>query len=245
MRSAGEGEIVEVVLDRTPLYAESGGQDSDAGIITADGLDLEVLDVQKVARKLWVHQVRVRGGEVAEGQPVLAQVDPEWRLGARQGHSGTHVVHAALRQVLGPKALQSGSYNKPGYLRLDFAWQGGLSPETRSEIEEVANLAVRQDLPVRVVYTTHARRRRSWARSRCSARPTTRPCASWRSAARGRGSCAVARTSSTRRRSGRSRCSASRRSGPVCGASRRYVGIEAFQLPGQGTRAGAEPGRPR
>jgi alanyl-tRNA synthetase len=153
VRTAGEGDIVEVVLDRTPLYAESGGQDSDAGTITADSLDLEVLDVQKVARKLWVHQVRVRGGEVVEGQRVLAQVDPEWRIGARQGHSGTHVVHAALRQVLGPNALQSGSYNKPGYLRLDFAWQGGLSPATRSEIEEVSNLAVRKDLPVRVVYT--------------------------------------------------------------------------------------------
>src|SRR5262249_17749751 len=102
---AGTDEIVEIVLDRTPLYAGSGGQDSDAGTITADGVDLEVLDVQKVARKLWVHQVRVRGGEVVEGQHVLAQVDPEWRVGARQGHSGTHVVHAALREVLGPNAL--------------------------------------------------------------------------------------------------------------------------------------------
>ncbi|MGQ0837422.1 alanine--tRNA ligase [Actinokineospora sp.] len=150
---AAEGEIVEVVLDRTPLYAESGGQESDAGTITGEGVELEVLDVQKVARKLWVHQVRVRSGEVTEGQHVEALVDPEWRVGARQGHSGTHVVHAALRQVLGPTALQSGSYNKPGYLRLDFAWSGGLSPETRSEIEDVSNLAVRKDLPVRVVYT--------------------------------------------------------------------------------------------
>ncbi|WP_199440871.1 alanine--tRNA ligase [Umezawaea beigongshangensis] len=153
VRSAGEGEIVEVVLDRTPLYAESGGQESDAGTIVADGVELEVVDVQKVARKLWVHRVRVRNGEVVEGQQVQARVDPEWRTGARQGHSGTHVVHAALRQVLGPTALQSGSYNKPGYLRLDFAWTGGLSEATRSEIEEVSNLAVRQDLPVQVVYT--------------------------------------------------------------------------------------------
>ncbi|WP_018686203.1 alanine--tRNA ligase [Actinokineospora enzanensis] len=153
VRSAVEGEIVEVVLDRTPLYAESGGQESDAGTITAAGVELEVLDVQKVARKLWVHQVRVRSGEIVEGQQVEANVDPEWRIGARQGHSGTHVVHAALREVLGPTALQSGSYNKPGYLRLDFAWSGALSPETRSEIEEVSNLAVRNDLPVRVVYT--------------------------------------------------------------------------------------------
>ncbi|MCX4094321.1 alanine--tRNA ligase [Nocardia sp. alder85J] len=152
--SAGEDDIVEVVLDRTPLYAESGGQESDAGLIVADGIELEVLDVQKVARKLWVHQVRVRRGEVTEGQNVLAKVDPEWRIGARQAHSGTHVVHAALRQVLGPTALQSGSYNKPGYLRLDFSWAGGLSPETRSEIEEVSNLAVRRDLPVAVEYMT-------------------------------------------------------------------------------------------
>ncbi|AHH96080.1 alanine--tRNA ligase [Kutzneria viridogrisea] len=156
VRSAAEGEIVEVVLDRTPLYAESGGQESDAGVITADGVELEVVDVQKVNRKLWVHQVRVRAGELAEGQRVLAQVDQEWRTGARQGHSGTHVVHAALREVLGPKALQSGSYNKPGYLRLDFAWTGGLSPETRSEIEEVSNLAVRKDLPVKIKYGTIA-----------------------------------------------------------------------------------------
>ena len=88
------------------------------------------------------------------GQEVSAEVDADWRISACQAHSGTHVVHAALRQVLGPTALQSGSYNKPGYLRLDFAWGQGLSPETRSEIEEVANLAVRQDLPVSAQYMT-------------------------------------------------------------------------------------------
>ena len=152
--AAGEGEIVEVVLDRTPLYAESGGQESDAGIILSDGSSAEVIDVQKVNRKLWVHQVRVTAGELREGAAVLAKVDPEWRVGARQAHSGTHVIHAALRQVLGPRALQSGSYNKPGYLRLDFAWNSALSDATRSEIEEVANLAVRKDLPVAVRYTS-------------------------------------------------------------------------------------------
>jgi alanyl-tRNA synthetase len=152
--SAGEGDIVEVVLDRTPLYAESGGQESDAGIILADGASAEIVDVQKVGRKLWVHTVRITAGELAEGGSVTAKVDPEWRIGARQAHSGTHVVHAALRQILGPQALQSGSYNKPGYLRLDFAWNQALSAATRSEIEDVANLAVRKDLPVSVQYTT-------------------------------------------------------------------------------------------
>ena len=101
-----------------------------------------------------MHQVRITDGELREGDTVLAKVDPEWRIGARQAHSGTHVVHAALRQVLGPEALQSGSYNKPGYLRLDFAWTSGLSAATRSEIEEVANLAVRHDLPVSVLYSS-------------------------------------------------------------------------------------------
>ncbi len=154
VKTAGEGEIVELVLDRTPLYAESGGQESDAGMILGDGTSAEVIDVQKVNRKLWVHQVRITAGELREGDTVLAKVDPEWRIGARQAHSGTHVVHAALRQVLGPQALQSGSYNKPGYLRLDFAWTSGLSAATRSEVEEVANLAVRRDLPVSVLYTS-------------------------------------------------------------------------------------------
>ncbi len=146
--AATQGEQVEVVLERTPFYAESGGQIADEGVITADGAKLRVLDVQRPVKGLIVHRVEVLEGEVRTGQDVHASVDPEWRLSACQAHSGTHVVHAALRQVLGPTALQSGSYNKPGYLRLDFAWNSSLSAETRSEVEEVANLAVRQDLPV-------------------------------------------------------------------------------------------------
>ena len=138
--------------ERTPFYAESGGQESDAGLITADGAVLEVLDVQRPVKGLIVHTVKVASGEVRRGGDVLAQVDPEWRLGARQAHSGTHVVHAALRQVLGPDALQSGSYNKPGYLRLDFSWNQALSPGARSEIEEVANRAIREDLGVQWQY---------------------------------------------------------------------------------------------
>ncbi len=145
---AQEGDTVEVVLERTPFYAESGGQESDAGVITADGARLEVVDVQRPIKGLVVHTVRVAEGEVGPGTEVLAQVDPEWRLGARQAHSGTHVVHAALREVLGPDALQSGSYNKPGYLRLDFSWNQALSPSARSEVEEVANRAIRKDLGV-------------------------------------------------------------------------------------------------
>ena len=154
IQAAAPGDLVEVVLDRTSLYAESGGQDSDAGTIVGEGFSAEVLDVQKVDRKLWVHKVRILSGELTEGAAVVSKVDPEWRLGARQAHSGTHVVHAALREVLGPEALQAGSYNKPGYLRLDFSWSNALSADTRSEIEEVSNRAVRNDLGVKVLYGT-------------------------------------------------------------------------------------------
>ena len=143
------GSIGEVVLDRTPFYAESGGQHADAGVLTWDGGRAEVLDVQRPVRGLVVHQVRVLEGELTLDRQLEAAVDPEWRLGARQAHSGTHVVHAALREVLGPTALQSGSYNRPGYLRLDFGWNGALSPEQLHRVEEASNRALRADLPVR------------------------------------------------------------------------------------------------
>lgn len=146
--SAVQGQIVELILDRTSLYAESGGQIADAGTISWSNGHGLVLDVQKPVKGLFVHRVQVLAGEVSQSEIVTTRVDPDWRLGACQAHSGTHVIHAALRQVLGPDALQSGSYNRPGYLRLDFAWNQGLSPETKSEIEEVANFAVRQDLAV-------------------------------------------------------------------------------------------------
>lgn len=146
--AAEEGDMVEVVLEQTPFYAESGGQDSDAGRIIGDGVKLEVVDVQRPVKGLIVHRVQVAQGELLSGAHVLAAVDGEWRIGACQAHSGTHVMHAALRQVLGPTALQSGSYNKPGYLRLDFAWQSGLSQQVRADVEEAANQAIRKDLNV-------------------------------------------------------------------------------------------------
>ena len=146
--AAEEGDVVEVVLEQTPFYAESGGQDSDAGRIIGDGVELEVVDVQRPVKGLIVHRVQVKQGELLSGAQVLAAVDGEWRIGACQAHSGTHVMHAALRQILGPTALQSGSYNKPGYLRLDFAWQSGLSQQVRADVEEAANQAIRKDLNV-------------------------------------------------------------------------------------------------
>jgi len=151
----GEAAIadrVELVLDRTPLYAESGGQLADVGTINGTGAGgsarAAVTDVQKIAKTLWVHRVNVESGEFVEGDTVVAAADPGWRRGATQGHSGTHMVHAALRQVLGPNAVQAGSLNRPGYLRFDFNWQGPLTEDQRTEIEEVTNKAVQADFEV-------------------------------------------------------------------------------------------------
>jgi alanyl-tRNA synthetase len=142
------GDIAEVILGETSLYAESGGQDADQGAIVGNGFDLEVLDVQRPVSGLWSHTVQVRSGEVGVGDPATTLVDAEYRRGATQAHSATHLVNAALRDVLGPEALQAGSYNKAGYMRLDFSWSQPVSLETRSEIEEVVNTAIRSDLEV-------------------------------------------------------------------------------------------------
>ncbi|MCJ1694336.1 alanine--tRNA ligase [Rathayibacter caricis] len=145
---ASAGDIAEVILEATSLYAESGGQEADAGRIVGNGFDLEVLDVQKPVKGLISHTVQVASGEVGVGDAAMSVVDRDWRRGATQAHSGTHLIHAALRQVLGPQAHQSGSYNKAGYLRLDFSWNQALSLDTRSEIEDIANTAIRDNLEV-------------------------------------------------------------------------------------------------
>jgi alanyl-tRNA synthetase len=142
------GDIAEVILGETSLYAESGGQDADQGSIVGNGFDLEVLDVQRPVSGLWSHTVQVRSGEVGVGDAASTVVDAEYRRGATQAHSATHLVNAALRDVLGPEALQAGSYNKSGYMRLDFSWSQPVSLEMRSEIEEVVNTAIRTDLEV-------------------------------------------------------------------------------------------------
>ncbi|GAA2221945.1 alanine--tRNA ligase [Herbiconiux moechotypicola] len=146
--SAVAGEQVEVILAETALYAESGGQEADAGTIVGDGFELTVLDVQKPVKGLISHRTEVTSGQVAVGDLARSVVDRGWRRGATQAHSATHLIHAALRQTLGQEAHQAGSYNKAGYLRLDFGWSQPLSAETRTEIEEIANQAIRDDLEV-------------------------------------------------------------------------------------------------
>ena len=148
VQRAVAGDIAEVILAETSLYAESGGQEADQGVIVGPGYELEVLDVQKPVKGLIAHKVQVSQGEVGVDAPATTIVDASYRRGAQQAHSGTHIIHAALRQVLGDNAHQSGSSNKAGYLRLDFTWNQPLSPATKSEIEEISNNAIRDNLQV-------------------------------------------------------------------------------------------------
>jgi alanyl-tRNA synthetase len=145
---AAAGDEVSIVLGETPFYAEGGGQAADTGLISGDGFVAEVLDVQRPIKGLSVHRAVIREGELPDDALAHAVVDRVRRRAGEQAHSGTHIVHAALHQILGPEALQRGSFNKAGYLRFDFSWGEGLSPATRSEVEEVANIAIRNNYEV-------------------------------------------------------------------------------------------------
>jgi alanyl-tRNA synthetase len=147
-RRATQGQIAEIILAETALYAESGGQVADKGMIVGPGYELDVLDVQKPVPGLISHTVEVLHGEVGVGQAATSVVDAANRRAARQAHSATHLVHAALRDTLGKTATQAGSLNRAGYLRFDFAWGQALSAATKTEIEEIANNAVRDNLQV-------------------------------------------------------------------------------------------------
>ena len=146
--TATTGDEVEIVLAETPFYAEAGGQDADTGLITAAGLSIDVIDVQKPVPGLIVHRGIVTDGTAEIGADVTAEVDGVARFGSCQAHTATHIVNATLRQLLGPQTHQAGSYNKPGYLRFDFNALSGMSETMKQELEGVANEAIRADWEV-------------------------------------------------------------------------------------------------
>lgn len=145
---AGAGAVAEVFLTETPLYAEAGGQVADAGVLEGPGFQATVIDVQRPVPGLISHTVSVVTGEISVGSSVRAAVDPLVRYEGARAHSATHLVHAALRQTLGPHATQAGSLNRAGYMRLDFSWNQALSDDAQHSIGEIANNAIRDDLEV-------------------------------------------------------------------------------------------------
>jgi alanyl-tRNA synthetase len=149
VRAAGPGELVEVVLDRTPFYAEGGGQLADQGIIELEnGARLEVLDVQSPVTGVVAHHVRVLEGEVTPGLSAHALVDVERRRSISRSHTATHMVHKAFREALGETATQAGSENSPGRFRFDFSATGSVPASVMADVEARVNDVVLDDLAV-------------------------------------------------------------------------------------------------
>jgi alanyl-tRNA synthetase len=147
--AAGAGSAVEVVLDRTPFYAEGGGQQSDSGTLVGDGFTVEVADVQSPVDGLSVHRGTVVSGEVVLDAPVFAQVDITRRRAVARAHSATHLVHSGIRRALGTSAAQAGSLNAPGRLRFDFTSPGGaVPPSVLTDVEDEVNEILLRSLPV-------------------------------------------------------------------------------------------------
>jgi alanyl-tRNA synthetase len=154
VEAAGEGDDVEVVLDRTPFYAEAGGQVGDAGFVRTETGEVRVEDTVDGPGDVTVHRGRVTRGEVRAGQEAQAEVDDARRAATARSHTGTHVVHWTLRHLLGEHARQAGSLVAPGRLRFDFTHFEPLSRDRLEEVEGVANARLAEDAPVRPYETT-------------------------------------------------------------------------------------------
>jgi alanyl-tRNA synthetase len=152
---AAEGSKVGLVLDRTPFYAEGGGQIGDAGVIqTAGGATVKVTDTRPGPGGTIVHEGVVASGEVGRGEEVRAQVDAERRESTARSHTATHVLHHTLRQFVGEHARQAGSLVAPGRLRFDFTHFEPMPRHALEEIEYLANRRLAEDQPVRAYETT-------------------------------------------------------------------------------------------
>ncbi len=158
--AAGQGTEVDVLLDRTPFYAEGGGQLADAGWLRAsgsgagDGAEIEVLDVQAPMPGLIVHRGRVTAGEIVVGAAVHAEIDVDRRRAISRSHTATHLVHRAIRGALGESAAQAGSENSPGRFRFDFTSMGAVPPSVLADAEAEVNEVLINDLAVRAFHTS-------------------------------------------------------------------------------------------
>ena len=142
------GESGQVVMNQTPFYGESGGQLGDTGEMRREGVKLTVTDTQKKTGDVFAHAVKVEQGSVKVGDPLLLEVNHARRAGIRQNHSATHLLHEALRQVLGDHVAQKGSMVAPDRLRFDFSHPKPVTAEELERVEDIANDIVLQNAPV-------------------------------------------------------------------------------------------------
>ncbi|MER5643802.1 alanine--tRNA ligase [Streptosporangium sp. NPDC002524] len=157
--AAGAGTSVEVVLGRTPFYAEGGGQLSDQGVIRTGGAEVEILDVQSPVSGVVVHRGKVRSGEIRVGDQAQAEIDVERRRAISRSHTATHLVHRGFRNALGETAAQAGSENSPGRFRFDFTAAGAVPPSVLRDVEDEVNAVLINDLRVNAFHTSQAEAR--------------------------------------------------------------------------------------
>jgi len=153
--SAAAGDEVGVVVDETPFYAESGGQVGDRGRLETPGGTVEIHETQRPSGELVVHLGKVVSGEVALGESAELSVDAEARAATVRNHSGTHLLHAALRAVLGPQAMQKGSLVSPERLRFDFTHDQPVRPGELQQIEDLANRWIEENHAAHVRYLSY------------------------------------------------------------------------------------------
>jgi alanyl-tRNA synthetase len=146
--SAKEGDDVEVILSKTPFYGEAGGQVGDHGVIFQEGFSLEVKDTQRPVEELIVHQGRVKRGTMKEGMEASLWVDQDRRRAIMSNHTGTHLLQAVLREVLGDHVRQSGSSVSPERLRFDFTHFAPMKEEELTGVEALVNQKIRENLKV-------------------------------------------------------------------------------------------------
>ena len=161
---ATTGDEIEIVLDRTSFYAESGGQLADHGLIkVANGALVEVFDVQTPVPGLFVHRGRVKAGELNVGLAAVSAVDDNRRMAISRAHTATHMVHKAFREALGETATQMGSENSPGRFRFDFPSAGAVPQSVLSDVEARVNDILIQDLIVNAQVMTQTEARKTGA----------------------------------------------------------------------------------
>jgi len=153
--SVKKGDEVEIVLSQTPFYAEAGGQVGSKGFIQGTSGRADIGNTRKPLAGVHVHYGRMLDGELSVGDTVTAQVDPERRLDIVRNHTATHLLHKALRSVLGPHAQQAGSLVAPDRLRFDFAHLSPLTSDELERVESLVNDAIRENLPVAAEVTSH------------------------------------------------------------------------------------------
>jgi alanyl-tRNA synthetase len=146
--SAGTGDEAEIILDRTPFYGEAGGQVGDTGWLIRNGMKLRVTNTLKFNQGLIVHQGRMEGGAISLGENVEAKVDEEKRTATALNHTATHLLHAALREILGDHVKQAGSLVAPGRFRFDFSHFTQVDHEKLKEVERLVNKYITENLPV-------------------------------------------------------------------------------------------------